>query len=98
VLSGHALRRLSLVLLAAAAMAGFCLYCSHMRPEIEAAIGAFLPHHNGVAEISILGHKAVGTKEIAVVAVSLTGVFLYIALLFVTGAFRLSELKAMRRR
>jgi len=32
------------------------------------------------------------------VAVSLTGVFLYIALLFVTGAFRLSELKAIMRR
>ena len=98
IISGHALRRLLLVLLAAAAMAGFCLYCSHMRPAIEGAIGAILPHHNGVAEISILGHKAIGTKEIAVVAVSLTGVFVYIALLFATGAFRLSELKAMRRR
>jgi hypothetical protein len=69
-----------------------------MRPAIEAAIGTLLPHHNGVAEIAIFGHKAIGTKEIAVVAVSLAGVFLYIALLFVTGAFRLSELKAMRRR
>ena len=98
IISGHALRRLLLVLLAAAAMAGFCLYCSHMRPAIEGAIGSILPHHNGVAEISILGHKAIGTKEIAVVAVSLTGVFVYIALLFATGAFRLSELKAMRRR
>lgn len=98
IISGHALRRLLLVLLAAAAMAGFCLYCSHMRPAIEGAIGTILPHRDGVAEISILGHKAIGTKEIAVVAVSLTGVFVYIALLFATGAFRLSELKAMRRR
>ena len=98
IISGHAFSRLLLVLLAAAAMAGFCLYCSHMRPAIEAAIGGVLPHHNGVAEISILGRKAIGTKEIAVVAVLLTGVFVYIALLFVTGAFRLSELKAMRRR
>ncbi len=98
ILSGHALRRLLLVMLAAAVMAAFCLYATHMRPAIEAAIGTILPHHNGVAAISILGHKAIGTKEIAVVAVSLTGVFLYIALLFVTGAFRLSELKAMRRR
>ncbi len=98
VLSGHALRRLLLVMLAAAAMAAFCLYATHMRPAIEAAIGTVLPHHNGAPAISVLGHKAIGTKEIAVVAVSLTGVFVYIALLFVTGAFRLSELKAMRRR
>ena len=97
-IGAQALRRLLLVLLAGAIMAAFCAYASHMRPAIEAAIGTVLPHHNGVAAISILGHKAVGTKEIGVVMVSLTGVFLYIALLFVTGAFRLSELKAMRRR
>ena len=97
-IGAQALRRLLLVLLAGAIMAAFCAYASHMRPVIEAAIGTVLPHHNGVAEISILGHKAIGTKEIGAVAVSLTGVFVYIALLFVTGAFRLSELKAMRRR
>ncbi len=98
IIGAKALRRLLLVLLAGAIMAAFCAYASHMRPVIEAAIGTILPHHNGVAEISILGHKAIGTKEIGAVAVSLTGVFVYIALLFVTGAFRLSELKAMRRR
>jgi len=98
IIGAQALRRLLLVLLAGAIMAAFCAYASHMRPAIEAAIGAILPHHNGVAEISVLGHKAIGTKEIGVVMVSLTGVFVYIALLFVTGAFRLSELKAMRRR
>jgi len=98
VLSGHAMRELLLVLLAAGAMAAFCLYASYMRPAIEAAIGAVLPHHHGVPGLTLFGHKAVGTKEIAVVAVSLTGVFLYIALLFVTGAFRLSELKAIMRR
>ena len=98
IIGAQALRRVLLVLLAGAIMAAFCAYASHMRPAIEAAIGMVLPHHNGVAEISIFGHKAIGTKEIGVVAVSLTGVFLYIALLFVTGAFRLSELKAMRRR
>ena len=98
IIGAQALRRLLLVLLAGAIMAAFCVYASNMRPVIEGAIGAILPHHNGVAEINILGHKAIGTKEIGAVAVSLTGVFLYIALLFVTGAFRLSELKAMRRR
>jgi len=97
-IGAQALRRVLLVLLAGAIMAAFCAYASHMRPAIESAIGTVLPHHNGVAQISILGHKAIGTKEIGVVAVSLTGVFVYIALLFVTGAFRLSELKAMRRR
>ncbi len=98
VLGAAALRRLVLVLLAAAAMAGFCLYASYMRPTIEAVIGMALPLNHGVHVISIFGHKAIGTKEIAVVAVSLAGVFLYIALLFVTGAFRPSELKAMLKR
>ena len=98
IIGAQALRRVLLVLLAGAVMAVFCAYASYMRPAIEAAIGMVLPHHNGVAAISLFGHKAIGTKEIGVVAVSLVGVFVYIALLFVTGAFRLSELKAMRRR
>ncbi len=98
IIGGAALRRLLLVMLAAAAMAGFCFAASHFRPAIEGFIGIGLPLHNGVHAVSIFGHKAIGTKEIAVVAVSLTGVFLYIALLFVTGAFRPAELKALMRR
>jgi putative peptidoglycan lipid II flippase len=98
IMGAQALRRLLLVLLAGAMMAAFCAYASHMRPAIEGAIGMILPHHNGVPGLTVLGHKAIGTKEIGAVTVSLTGVFVYIALLFATGAFRLSELKAMRRR
>ena len=98
IVGGKALRRLLLVLVAAGIMAGFCAYASYSRPLIEGFIGQFLPLHNGAHVISILGRKAIGTKEIAVVLVSLTGVFLYIALLFGTGAFRPSELKALIRR
>lgn len=98
VIGAKALRRLLLVLIAAAVMAAFCVYASHMRPVIEATIGTYLPHRNGVPALSIFGHKAIGAKEIAVVAVSITGVFVYIALLFVTGAIRPSELKAIMRR
>ena len=98
ILSGPAFKRLMLVLVAAAAMAGFCAYAQFIRPTIEGVIGLALPLHNGVHALTILGHKAIGTKEIAVVGVCLAGVFLYIALLFATGAFRPSELKAVLRR
>ena len=97
-LGAKALRRLLLVLLAGGLMAAFCAYASYIRPSIESAIGMGLPVHDGVHALSILGHKAIGTKEIAVVAVSLTGVLIYIALLFLTGAFRPAELKALMRR
>ncbi len=98
VLGAKAFRRLMLVLLAAAAMAGFCAFASWDRETIQSVIAQVLPVHNGVHALSILGHKAVGPKEIAVVGVSLGGAFLYIALLFVTGAFRPSELKAILKR
>ena len=98
IIGGGALGKLALILLCGLGMAAFCAYGSHMRPVIEGAIGAVLPHPNGVPALSIFGHKAIGTKEIAVVAVSITGVFVYIALLFVTGAIRPSELKATLRR
>lgn len=42
--------------------------------------------------------SVVGGKEIAVLLVSLVGVFVYIGLLFASGAVRPSELKAMLRR
>ncbi|HVZ28921.1 MAG TPA: murein biosynthesis integral membrane protein MurJ [Asticcacaulis sp.] len=98
VIGGDALRKVLLVLLASAGMAAFCAAASHYRPVIEGVINGVLPVHNGVPGLSILGHKAVGAKEIAVVAVSLSGVVLYIALLFGTGAVRPSELKAVLRR
>ena len=98
VLGGKSFRRLLLVLIAAAAMAGFCYLCQAQRPAIEGAIGYILPLNHGVPALSIFGQKAIGTKEIAIVVVSLTGLFLYIALLFGTGAFRPSELKAALRR
>lgn len=87
-----------LVLAASAGMAAFCAAASHYRPVIEGWIGGFLPQHNGVPSLSILGHKALGTKEISVVLVSHSGVFVYIGLLFVSGAIRPSELKAALRR
>ncbi len=98
VLGAKSLRKLLLVCVAGAGMAAFCAASSYFRPAIEGVIALGLPLHNGVHAISILGHKAVGTKEIAVVTVSLVGVFLYIGLLFGTGAVRPSELKAALRR
>lgn len=98
IIGGAALRRLLLVMLAAAVMAGFCFAASHFRPVIEGAISVFLPQQQGLHDIAISRHKAVGAKEIAVVLVSLSGVFLYIALLFATRAFRPSELKALIKR
>jgi putative peptidoglycan lipid II flippase len=98
VIGGDVLRKLLLVLIASAGMAAFCGAASHYRPVIEGVINGYLPLNNGVPALSILGHKAIGAKEIAVVAVSLSGVVLYIALLFGTGAVRPSELKAVLRR
>ncbi len=98
VIGGSALRRLLLVLVAGVIMGTVCAYASYSRPLVEAFVGNVLPLHNGVHGLTVLGHKALGTKEISVVAVSLAGVFLYIALLFVTGAFRPSELKALMRK
>jgi putative peptidoglycan lipid II flippase len=98
VLGGAALRKLLLVLVASAGMAAYCGAASHYRPVIEGFINGFLPLNNGVPGLSIMGHKAIGAKEIAVVAVSLSGVILYIGLLFGTGAVRPSELKAVIRR
>ncbi|MEI9903242.1 MAG: hypothetical protein WDN06_04180 [Asticcacaulis sp.] len=56
------------------------------------------PLHNGVHALSILGHKALGGKEIAAVGVCFAGLFVYIALLFGTGAVKPAELKAALRR
>jgi putative peptidoglycan lipid II flippase len=44
------------------------------------------------------GHKAVGAKEISLGVVSILGAVLYFALLFGTGAVKLSELKAAMKR
>jgi putative peptidoglycan lipid II flippase len=99
VIGARALRKVLLLLVAAAGMAAFCAYSSHMRPAIEGVLNSILPAAPGGGHaLSILGHKAIGAKEIAVVGVSLTGAVLYIGLLFGTGAIRPSELKAALRR
>lgn len=64
-------------------MAGFLAACSFYRPLIEGVIAQVVPHL---------------VKEIAVVGVCFAGLFLYIALLFVTGAVKPAELKAALRR
>ncbi|MDI7775842.1 murein biosynthesis integral membrane protein MurJ [Asticcacaulis sp. EMRT-3] len=93
-----ALARVLLVLAASVGMAVFCMAATHFRPFIQDAIGGFLPVHKGVHDLTILGHKAIGTKEIAIVLVSLCGGLVYIGLLFMTGAVRPAELKAMLKR
>jgi putative peptidoglycan lipid II flippase len=98
IIGAAALRKILLVLVASAGMAAFCYAAAFYSASIKAAIDGILPLHNGMHGLSILGHKAVGAKEIAVVAVSLSGVVLYSGLLFGTGAVKPSELKAALRR
>lgn len=99
IIGSKALRQLLLLLVAAAGMAAFCAWCSYMRPAIEGGLNAILPLAPGGGHaLSILGHKAIGAKEIGIVGVSLTGAVLYIGLLFGTGAIRPSELKAALKR
>ncbi len=98
IIGGKAFRQVLLLLVAAGGMAAFCAYSSYMRPAIEGVLNGILPAVQGGHALSILGHKAIGAKEIAVVGVSLTGAVLYIGLLFGTGALRPSELKAALRR
>ncbi|MFT3998205.1 MAG: polysaccharide biosynthesis C-terminal domain-containing protein, partial [Asticcacaulis sp.] len=71
------------ITLCGALMAGFCGLCAYMRPEIETALRQITPHL---------------TKEIAIVGVCFAGLFLYIALLFLTRAVRPSDIrKALRK-
>jgi putative peptidoglycan lipid II flippase len=94
IIGGQALKSLGLVLIAAAGMAAFCLYCTYIRPQIEGMVLSIGPALGG----GLLEAVFRRAKEIAVVAVSLSGAFLYILLLFGTGAVRPSELKAVMRR
>lgn len=94
IIGGQALKSLGLVLIAAAGMAAFCLYCTYIRPQIEGIVLSIGPALGG----GLLEAVFRRAKEIAVVAVSLSGAFLYILLLFGTGAVRPSELKAVMRR
>ena len=98
IIGATALRKILLVLVASAGMAAFCYAAAFYSPQVKAAIDSVLPLHNGIHGLSILGHKAIGAKEIAVVTVSLSGVVLYSGLLFGTGAVKPSELKAALRR
>jgi len=74
---------LTKILICGGAMGGFLAACEYFRGTIEAAIHMVVPHL---------------VKEIAVVGVCFAGLFVYIALLFVTGAVKPSELKAALRR
>jgi len=82
-LSARSASALTKILVCGALMGGFLAVCSHLRPQIEAAIGTLVP---------------VLHKEIAIVGVCFAGLFVYIACLFVTGAVRPAELKAALRR
>ncbi len=93
-----ALRKTILACVAGVGMGAFCWWCAQERSVIEGWVGMILPLHNGIHALSILGHKAIGTKEIAVVGVCFAGLFVYIALLFGTGAVKPSEFKAALRR
>lgn len=84
-----ALGKVLLVLLAGAGMAAFCAAAVHVSPQLKSLLGEGLPH---------IGGHVVGAKEISVLLVSLIGVFVYIGLLFASGAVRPSELKAMLNR
>jgi putative peptidoglycan lipid II flippase len=84
-----ALGKVLLVLLASAGMAAFCFAAVHFSPQLKSLLGEGLPR---------IGGHVVGAKEISVLLVSLIGVFVYIGLLFASGAVRPSELKAMLKR
>ncbi|MGN6422159.1 MAG: murein biosynthesis integral membrane protein MurJ [Asticcacaulis sp.] len=84
-----ALGKVLLVLLASAGMAAFCFAAVHFSPQLKSLLGEGLPR---------IGGHVVGAKEISVLLVSLVGVFVYIGLLFASGAVRPSELKAMLKR
>jgi putative peptidoglycan lipid II flippase len=84
-ISPKAFGGLSRVIIAGAGMGLFCAACSYFRPAIEGALAMVL-------------HLKHGPKEISIVGVCFAGLFLYIGLLFATGAVRLAELKAILRR
>ncbi len=91
----QALKGLCLVLIAAFGMAAFCLYCTWVRPQIEGAILSIIPSLGGNALLVAIFRHA---KEIGVLGVCFAGLFLYIGLLFVTGAVKPRELKAVLKR
>ena len=82
-LSTRSASGLTKVMIAGVGMAAFLLVCDQFRSQIEAQITATFPH---------------GVKEIAILGVCFAGLFLYIGLLFVTGAIKPRELKAMLKR
>ena len=98
IIDGREGGKLVLLLVCGAGMAALCGGCAWNREAVEAAAGAWLPVHDGVHALSIFGHKALGGKEIAAVGVCFAGLFVYIALLFGTGAVKPAELKAALRR
>jgi putative peptidoglycan lipid II flippase len=71
------------IILAGILMGAFCALASHYRAVIEGALHPLLHHM---------------TKEIAIVGVCLLGLFVYIALLFVTRAVRPSDIKKALRK
>ncbi|MDV6331507.1 murein biosynthesis integral membrane protein MurJ [Asticcacaulis sp. 201] len=82
-LSPRSAAGLTKVMIAGVGMAAFLALCSTYRPFIQAQIAQIMPHL---------------VKEIAILGVCFAGLFLYIGLLFVTGAVKSRDLKAMLRR
>lgn len=82
--SARAASRITRVVIASAALGAILFIANLMRPQIEAALGAVLPH---------------GVKEASMLLVSFAGLALYPVLLFASGGVTLSEAKgALRRR
>ena len=95
IITPKAFRTLLLLLLCGASMAAFCGYSAWERPLIQGWIGSVVPYVQGIPLLPALFSH---TKEIAVLGVCFAGLFLYIGLLFITGAIKPRELKAVLRR
>jgi putative peptidoglycan lipid II flippase len=95
IITPKAFRTLLLLLLCGFGMAAFCGFSSFERPLIQGAIGSVVPYVRGIPLLPVIFSH---TKEIAVLGVCFAGLFLYIGLLFITGAIKPRELKAVLRR
>jgi len=95
IITPKAFRTLLLLLFCGAGMAAFCHFCSEEHSLLEDWIGSIVPY---VQSVPLLPALFSHTKEIAVLGVCFAGLFLYIGLLFITGAIKPRELKAVLRR
>lgn len=81
--STRAASKIVRVSLASVALGAVMVLANLLRPQIEGAVGAVLPH---------------GVKEISLVLVCMAGLGLYPALLFASGGVTVAEAKALFRR